>query len=102
MGRDRILSDIIKLIVTRQKYLRLMNFGLLRFGIVSRRLVPLRRLSTAANKKTLHVTFVTPESEEITCNAAEGDNLLDIAHENDVELEGSEVEFRSANNCRSM
>ncbi|KAI3660534.1 hypothetical protein MP638_000991, partial [Amoeboaphelidium occidentale] len=64
-------------------------FGLLRFGIVSRRLVPLRRLSTAANKKTLHVTFVTPENEEITCNAAEGDNLLDIAHENDVELEGA-------------
>jgi ferredoxin len=35
------------------------------------------------------VTFITPQGEAIQCPAHEGDSLLDIAHENDVELEGA-------------
>ena len=34
------------------------------------------------------MTFITPDNEEITCHCKPGQNLLDIAHENDVELEG--------------
>jgi hypothetical protein len=36
----------------------------------------------------LHVTFVTKEGEEFTYEVAEGDNLLDIAQANDLEMEG--------------
>ncbi|KAI9226783.1 MAG: ferredoxin [Piptocephalis tieghemiana] len=38
---------------------------------------------------TLKVHFITAEGETITADAAEGDSLLDVAHENDVELEGA-------------
>lgn len=36
----------------------------------------------------LTVTFITPENEKIVCKAKEGQHLLEIAHANDVELEG--------------
>ncbi|RKP10182.1 2Fe-2S ferredoxin-type domain-containing protein, partial [Thamnocephalis sphaerospora] len=35
------------------------------------------------------VTFITPEGEEIVAPAREGESLLDIAHDNDVDLEGA-------------
>jgi hypothetical protein len=44
-----------------------------------------RRLSS---NKIYTVVFVTPEKEEIKCPAKEGQSLLEVAHENDVELEG--------------
>jgi ferredoxin len=34
------------------------------------------------------VIFITPENEEIVVSAHEGESLLDIAHNNDVDLEG--------------
>lgn len=37
----------------------------------------------------LHVTFVDKEGEEHTFEVAKGDNLLDIAQANDLEMEGS-------------
>lgn len=36
----------------------------------------------------VHVTFITKEGEEHTYNVCEGDNLLDIAQANDLEMEG--------------
>lgn len=35
------------------------------------------------------MNFITPEGETVTCLAQEGDSLLEVAHENDVELEGA-------------
>ena len=35
------------------------------------------------------MTFVSPDGEETTLQVAEGDSLLDIAHEHDIELEGA-------------
>lgn len=37
----------------------------------------------------LHVTFVDKEGEEHTFEVAKGDNLLDIAQDNDLDMEGS-------------
>lgn len=36
----------------------------------------------------LHVTFIDKDGESHTYEVAEGDNLLDIAQENDLEMEG--------------
>lgn len=36
------------------------------------------------------VTFVTPEGDRTTLQVREGDSLLDIAHEHDIDLEGAE------------
>ena len=33
--------------------------------------------------------YITPEGERVTVVGAEGDNLLDLAHANNVELEGA-------------
>jgi hypothetical protein len=38
--------------------------------------------------KTVSITYVDPEGEETTVKAEIGQNLLDVAHDNDVELEG--------------
>ncbi|KAI9028506.1 2Fe-2S ferredoxin-type domain-containing protein [Hyaloraphidium curvatum] len=35
------------------------------------------------------VTFVTPEGEELECWAGEDETMLDVAHANDVEMEGA-------------
>jgi len=45
---------------------------------------------TTANKTVyrLHVTFVDKEGDKHTFEVAEGDNLLDIAQANDLEMEG--------------
>lgn len=38
--------------------------------------------------KTVSITYVDPDGEEKTVDAEIGQNLLNVAHENDVELEG--------------
>ena len=38
--------------------------------------------------RRLHITFIDKEGEEHTFEVAKGDNLLDIALENDIEMEG--------------
>ncbi|ORZ34954.1 2Fe-2S ferredoxin-type domain-containing protein [Catenaria anguillulae PL171] len=35
------------------------------------------------------VTYVTPEGEKVTVKAEDGDTLLDLAHQHDIELEGA-------------
>jgi ferredoxin-2, mitochondrial len=37
----------------------------------------------------LTVTFVTPDGDRTTLQVREGDSLLDIAHEHDIDLEGT-------------
>jgi hypothetical protein len=37
----------------------------------------------------LLVTFITPEGEEMDCYAKEDESMLDVAHANDVEMEGA-------------
>ncbi|KAI9793438.1 MAG: mitochondrial matrix iron-sulfur protein [Peltula sp. TS41687] len=37
----------------------------------------------------IHVTFIDKEGDEHTFEVAKGDNLLDIAQENDLEMEGA-------------
>ena len=36
----------------------------------------------------LHITFIDKDGDESTFEVAAGDNLLDIALENDIEMEG--------------
>lgn len=36
----------------------------------------------------LHVTFIDKDGKKYTYEVSEGDNLLDIAQENDLEMEG--------------
>ena len=58
-----------------------------------RRFSPFRFYRASFATKTpsaaLKVTFITPEGHKVTCKAHEGENLLDIAHENNVDLEGA-------------
>lgn len=37
----------------------------------------------------LHVTFITKDGQQITCEAAEGDNLMDIAQAHNLDVEGA-------------
>ncbi|TPX44701.1 hypothetical protein SeMB42_g02351 [Synchytrium endobioticum] len=37
----------------------------------------------------LKVTYITPENEKVTVYAKPGTNLLDLAHANDIDLEGA-------------
>lgn len=39
----------------------------------------------------LHITFIDKEGGEHTFDVAKGDNLLDIAQENDIEMEGKKM-----------
>jgi hypothetical protein len=41
------------------------------------------------NAKTVTVTYIEPSGDEKVVQAEVGKNLLDIAHENDIELEGA-------------
>lgn len=36
----------------------------------------------------IQVTFVTPSGDEIVVSGDEGDSLLELAHENDIDIEG--------------
>ena len=49
----------------------------------------LRATFAAASEDTVKITFVEPDGERVTVDAAIGDNLLDIAHDNDIDLEGA-------------
>jgi hypothetical protein len=40
------------------------------------------------SKISVSVTFVTPDGDRTTLQVSEGDSLLDIAHEHDIDLEG--------------
>jgi ferredoxin len=40
-------------------------------------------------KARFTVTYITPENKRISVKAAEGENLLDVAHSNDIDLEGN-------------
>lgn len=44
---------------------------------------------TKANGSRLHITFIDKEGEEYKFAVSEGDNLLDIAQANDLEMEGA-------------
>ena len=45
--------------------------------------------ATATSKfSTIPVSFITAEGENVEVNAEIGDNMLDVAHDNDIELEG--------------
>lgn len=39
----------------------------------------------------LHITFIDKEGVENHFEVAEGDNLLDIAHSNNLEMEGNDI-----------
>lgn len=44
----------------------------------------------------LHVTFIDKDGERHTFEVAKGDNLLDIAQANDLEMEGElDLKYRS-------
>lgn len=40
-------------------------------------------------KETVQIVYVDPDGEEIEVPAEIGKNLLDVAHDNDIELEGN-------------
>jgi len=42
-----------------------------------------------ANGDRLHVTFVDKDGIEINLAVSKGDNLLDVAQANDIEMEGT-------------
>ena len=51
-----------------------------------------RAVSTTAPRAMsgpIKVTFVEPDGEEYEVEAALGDHMLDVAHDNDIELEGA-------------
>lgn len=41
----------------------------------------------------LHITFIDKDGEKHTFEVAKGDNLLDIAQANDIEMEGELLKF---------
>lgn len=48
-----------------------------------------KRFFTFIPKQTLSVTFILPSKKTIQVETIPGKNLLDIAHENNIELEGA-------------
>ena len=66
--------------------------------IINNSVVGLKRLYSQTNQlssssassatKTVKITYVDPDGEEKTVDAEIGQNLLHIAHDNDIELEG--------------
>lgn len=47
--------------------------------------------------KTVPIVYIEPSGEEKEVQAEVGKNLLDIAHENDIELEGTRLDVVMAN-----
>ncbi|KAJ1725825.1 mitochondrial matrix iron-sulfur protein [Coemansia erecta] len=48
------------------------------------------RFSTSSpSLKDITVTFIEPDGNEVTATGEEGTNLMELAHENDVDLEGA-------------
>lgn len=46
-------------------------------------------------KNTVSITYVDPDGEEKTVDAEIGQNLLHVAHDNNVELEGEQKRIQS-------
>jgi hypothetical protein len=46
---------------------------------------------TALIVRRLHITFIDKDGDEHTFEVANGDNLLDIALEHDIEMEGEQA-----------
>jgi hypothetical protein len=38
--------------------------------------------------ESINVTFITPKGERVECSAKEGTTVLELAHANEVDLEG--------------
>ncbi|KAJ1949175.1 mitochondrial matrix iron-sulfur protein [Linderina pennispora] len=45
--------------------------------------------TTSQTMKQVTVTFIEPDGNEVEATGEEGTNLMELAHENDVELEGA-------------
>ena len=48
-----------------------------------------RTVGFAASRSKVTFSFVEPSGEEIVVECEEGTNLLDLAHDNDIEMEGA-------------
>merc|ERR1719223_2305794 len=48
-----------------------------------------KKIEKPSDSEKLSVTFITPDNEAIQLDVKPGANLLDIAHKNDIELEGA-------------
>ena len=57
------------------------------------------KFSQADAEDRLHVTFIDKDGEKYTFEVAKGDNLLDIAQANDIEMEGMSTFGSSTNRC---
>lgn len=42
-----------------------------------------------AKKETIKVTFVKPTGEKVTVDAPIGDSMLEVAHANNIDIEGA-------------
>ena len=56
-----------------------------------------RSLSTTTQDDHISVTFVDKEGKDHTVEAATGKNLLEVAHEHEIDLEGDIYAFTAAN-----
>lgn len=45
--------------------------------------------SSAAANKSIKVNFIYPDKTTVTCGAQVGENILTVAHQNDIDLEGA-------------
>jgi hypothetical protein len=50
--------------------------------------------SAASGKPTINVTFIKPDGSAQTVKAPIGDSMLDVAHANDIDIEGEAPEAR--------
>ena len=48
----------------------------------------LRSVPLMNEQPEVNVTFITPKGERVPCKATEGTTILELAHANDVDLEG--------------
>ncbi|KAK9761685.1 mitochondrial matrix iron-sulfur protein [Basidiobolus ranarum] len=56
---------------------------------LTRRILPVAYRTRLMSTKTLTVNFITSEGDKVTVKAAEGDNIMEIAHQNHIDLEGA-------------
>lgn len=56
---------------------------------VSRRPLGFDTSWSAAAKKTIKVTFIKPSGEKVTVDGPVGDSMLEIAHANNIDIEGA-------------
>lgn len=58
---------------------------------------------STGSANTLTITFLASDNKKLECKVKEGQNLLEIAHENDVELEGENaLAFLLLLNCVTL